>query len=88
MGIKLWLIPQISEHWPKNNPNTGKDIFTIFKIPFIASNLTNKLKITQEWITSNEVTQKLILRLCGTMQRLSTSNKRESLKKKSSIFFK
>jgi hypothetical protein len=20
IGIKLWLAPQISEHWPKNNP--------------------------------------------------------------------
>lgn len=20
IGIKLWLVPQISEHWPKNTP--------------------------------------------------------------------
>jgi len=54
IGINLWLIPQISEHWPNK-------IFGLLMINFflliwlgIESILIFKEGIVHEWITSND----------------------------------
>lgn len=52
IGIKLWLDPQISEHWPVNIPGRLINIFNWFKRPGIASALIPKEGIVHEWITS------------------------------------
>lgn len=79
MGINLWLVPQISEHWPKNNP--GRFIISMvwFKRPGVESILIPKAGTVQAWITSIEVVKIRIGKLNGRIHRLSTSNKRNSL---------
>lgn len=54
MGIKLWLIPQISEHWPKNIPGRFKYIIDWFRRPGVESILIPKDGTVQAWITSVE----------------------------------
>lgn len=55
IGIKLWLIPQISEHWPKNTPGRLRNIIDWFKRPGVESILIPKEGTVQAWITSEEV---------------------------------
>lgn len=54
IGIKLWLMPQISEHWPKNIPGRLRNIIDWFKRPGVESILTPKDGTVQAWITSVE----------------------------------
>lgn len=75
--MNLWLAPQISEHCPKNKPERLVENPTWFKRPGVASILTPKEGIVQEWITSAEVTNKRIWELKGTIIRLSTSKSRK-----------
>ena len=58
--MKLWLAPQISEHWPKNTPGRLNKIFSWFKRPGTASALIPKLGMVQEWMTSAAVTRRRI----------------------------
>lgn len=55
IGIKLWLIPQISEHWPKNTPGRLRNIIDWFNRPGVESILIPKDGTVQAWITSEEV---------------------------------
>lgn len=78
--MNLWLIPQISEHWPKNNPGRIENKFNWLIRPGIASTLIPKDWIVQEWITSNEVTINRIEILNGIIKLLSVSNNRNWFK--------
>lgn len=73
IGIKLWLIPQISEHWPKINP--GLLILTIWLFNWfgIVSILILIEGIVHEWITSIEVKINWIGILKGIIILLSVS---------------
>lgn len=55
IGINLWFIPQISEHWPKYNP--GRYIINKdwFRRPGVESILIPNEGTVQEWITSIDV---------------------------------
>lgn len=55
MGINLWLIPQISEHWPKYKPGRYIKIIDWFNRPGVESILIPKEGTVQAWITSKEV---------------------------------
>ena len=77
IGINLWFIPQISEHWPKNNPGRKAKIFIWLIRPGVASLFTPIDGIVQEWITSVEVVNIRIEILKGIIIRLSTSNNRK-----------
>lgn len=83
IGIKEWFIPQISEHWPKNNP--GRFIFNRdwFKRPGVESILIPNEGIVHEWITSIEEVRIRIGKLNGRTHRLSVSNNRNSFNFKS-----
>lgn len=48
MGIKLWLAPQISEHWPKKTPVRDVASGIWLSRPGTASTLTPKDGIAQE----------------------------------------
>lgn len=80
MGINLWLVPQISEHWPKYSPGRYIYKYIWFKRPGVESILIPKEGTVHEWITSIEVVRTRIGKLKGKTQRLSTSNKRNSFK--------
>lgn len=56
IGIKEWLAPQISEHWPKNTLDRLIKKFNWFKRPGVASTLTPNDGIVQEWRTSAALT--------------------------------
>lgn len=77
IGIKLWLIPQISEHWPKNIPGRFINKLIWFIRPGIASILIAKLGIVHEWITSSEEIKSRIFNLKGIIVLLSTSINRK-----------
>lgn len=79
MGMNLWLVPQISEHWPKNNP--GRFIISIiwFRRPGVESILIPRAGTVQAWITSIDVVKIRMGKLNGRIHRLSTSNSRNSL---------
>lgn len=55
IGIKLWLMPQISEHWPKNTPGRLRYIMDWFNRPGVESILIPKDGTVQAWMTSVEV---------------------------------
>lgn len=55
MGINLWLIPQISEHWPKKIPGRDIDKVDWLRRPGVESILIPSEGIAQAWITSIEV---------------------------------
>lgn len=77
IGINLWFAPQISEHWPKNKPERLEINLIWFNRPGVASILTPREGIVQEWITSVDVTKIRIWDLKGIIIRLSTSIKRK-----------
>lgn len=77
IGINLWLIPQISEHWPKNIPGRFINRLIWFIRPGIASILIARLGIVHEWITSSDEINSRILNLNGRIVLLSTSIKRK-----------
>lgn len=79
MGIKLWLAPQISEHWPKNTPLRLEEKQNWLIRPGTASILTPKEGIVQECKTSEEETKNRTGKNLGITKRLSTSNNRTSL---------
>lgn len=79
IGINLWFVPQISEHWPKNNPGRLIKKLAWFNRPGTASAFTHKEGIVHEWITSVAVIRIRIWVLNGKTIRLSTSNKRKVL---------
>jgi len=79
IGINLWLIPQISEHWPKYSPGRFINNIVWFRRPGVESILMPKEGIVHEWITSMEVVKIRIGKLNGRIQRLSTSKRRNSL---------
>lgn len=78
IGIKLWLAPQISEHWPNSKPGRRENILSWFKRPGNASTLIPIDGIVQEWITSAADTKSRIWVLYGMIVRLSTSRRRIS----------
>lgn len=55
IGIKLWLIPQISEHWPKNIPGRFINRVVWLRRPGVESILIPRDGIVQAWITSIDV---------------------------------
>jgi len=57
IGMKEWLVPQISEHWPVKRPTRLENKKIWFKRPGRASTLVPIEGIVQEWITSAEVTR-------------------------------
>jgi len=76
MGINLWLIPQISEHCPKNTPGRFIKSIVWFNRPGVESILIPNEGTVHAWITSIEVVKIRIGNLKGRMQRLSTSRSR------------
>lgn len=52
IGINEWFIPQISEHWPKNNPGRFINNMDWLSRPGVESILIPKEGIVHEWITS------------------------------------
>lgn len=76
MGINLWFAPQISEHWPKNNPGRYANNIIWLIRPGVESILIPNDGIVHEWITSVDVVIIRIGILNGIITRLSTSNKR------------
>lgn len=85
IGINLWFTPQISEHCPKKIPGRLGLNTTWFIRPGIASDLTAKAGIVQEWITSEEVTISLVAVLEGKITELSVFNKRGKLSEELSL---
>lgn len=79
MGIKLWFSPQISEHWPKNNPGRIMINVVWFRRPGVESILIPREGRVQAWITSAEVVRIRMGKLKGRIHRLSTSRSRNSL---------
>lgn len=79
IGINLWLIPQISEHWPKKRPGRFMKIIDWFRRPGVESILIPREGTVHEWITSIDVVKIRIGKLKGKMHRLSTSRSRNSL---------
>ena len=77
MGMKLWLAPQISEHWPKKIPGRLIKNLVWFNRPGLASTFTLKAGIVQEWITSVAVIKIRIWLFIGKIIRLSTSRRRK-----------
>ena len=78
IGINLWLIPQISEHWPKYKPGRFMNSIVWFRRPGVESILIPREGTVQAWITSIEVVKIRIGNLNGKIQRLSTSKSRNS----------
>lgn len=85
IGIKEWLEPQISLHWPKKIPKYVGLKKIKFSRPGQASTLTPILGSAQECRTSPEVTTNRKNWLPGTTTRLSTSNNRKSPKESSPV---
>lgn len=79
IGMNLWLIPQISEHWPKKIPGRDINIVVWFNRPGVESILIPRDGTVQAWITSIEVVRIRMGKLKGKMHRLSVSNNRNSL---------
>lgn len=78
IGINLWLIPQISEHWPKYKPGRFINNMVWFKRPGVESILIPREGTVHAWITSNEVVKIRMGNLNGRIHRLSTSRRRNS----------
>lgn len=78
MGINLWLIPQISEHWPKYSPGRCMIIRDWFSRPGVESILIPIEGTVHAWMTSIDVDSSRIGKLKGIMHRLSTSKRRNS----------
>lgn len=55
IGMKEWLVPQISEHCPKKTPVSLGNRLRLFRRPGIASTFNANEGTAQEWITSSEV---------------------------------
>lgn len=73
MGINEWLIPQISEHCPKNNPGEFIKKIIWLRWPGVASILIPNEGIVQEWITSEAVTIIWICNFIGKIICISVS---------------
>lgn len=74
--MNLWLVPQISEHWPKYSPGRFIKKLVWFSRPGVASVLTPNAGMVHEWITSMAVTSTRICEWNGRTTRLSTSSSR------------
>lgn len=74
--MKEWLIPQISEHWPKKIPARSMVVQNWLIRPGIASILIPKEGTVQEWITSAEEHKNRSGNPKGRTSRLSTSSRR------------
>ena len=85
IGIKEWLDPQISLHWPKKMPKCVGLKKIKFKRPGQASTFTPILGMVHECKTSLDVTINRKNWFLGTTIRLSTSSKRKSPKESSLI---
>jgi len=79
MGINLWFMPQISEHWPKKSPGRFINIIVWLRRPGVESILIPREGIVHAWITSIDVVKIRIGILKGKIHRLSTSRRRNSL---------
>lgn len=79
IGIKLWFVPQISEHWPKYKPGELHIKLTWFKRPGTASALIPSEGIVHEWRTSAAVIKLRTWELIGIEILLSTSRRRKEL---------
>ena len=93
MGIKLWLAPQISEHWPKTRPGFLLIILIIFKRPGEESALTPRDGKVQECSTSEEEIKSWTKIFWGRLTGLSVSKSRIEfklfcMKESNSIFLK
>lgn len=87
IGIKLWLAPQISEHWPKNSPGRLISNLIWFNRPGIASIFFPKDGIAHEWITSEDETIIRSWVFIGIIILLSTSSNRNEFKFKLDFWF-
>lgn len=76
MGIKEWLTPQISEHWPKKTPVRFKTRQDCLIRPGTASILIPNEGTVQEWITSKEEQRIRTGVSEGKIKQLSTSKRR------------
>lgn len=77
IGMNLWFAPQISEHWPKNNPGREANEKDWLRRPGTASILTPNEGSVHEWITSADEIKNFTCELKGITIRLSTSIKRK-----------
>ena len=74
--MKLWFIPQISEHWPATNPERFALNVVVFRRPGIESTFSPSEGMAQEWITSLLVVIARIHMFLGAMILFVTSSKR------------
>ena len=92
IGIKEWLVPQISEHCPVYNPTRFENKKIWFNRPGRASTFIPKEGIVQEWITSADVIKDRISIFTGKYNiSLVFSNRRTfdlSIKFSVSIMFR
>lgn len=65
IGIKEWLVPQISEHCPVNKPIRFENTNNWLSRPGRASALIPNDGIAHEWITSADVTSERIRFITG-----------------------
>lgn len=92
IGIKEWLAPQISLHWPTIIPQrlTNDEICLIR--PGVASILIPRDGIVHEWITSSDEIRNRIEHLIGIIKWLKVWSKRKKyislFKIKSNFIFK
>jgi len=92
MGIKEWLVPQISEHCPENNPKRFEVMKVWFRRPGRASTLIPMDGTLHLWITSIEETRARVVLEIG-MKRVSLVFRRRyelefSIKHSISLFMK
>lgn len=80
IGINLWFIPQISEHWPKKIPGRFLIKFNWLIRPGTASTLIPSDGTVHEWITSVEVVINRNGIFIGIIIRLSVSSNRNWFK--------
>lgn len=77
IGINEWLIPQISEHCPQNNPGRLQIMLIWFNRPGQASIFNPNLGTLNEWITSIDEINNRIFKFIGIIKCWSVSNKRK-----------
>ena len=92
IGMKLWFVPQISEHCPKYRPGLILSILTTLRRPGTESALIPKEGIVQAWRTSVEDIKSWIGVFVGITVLLSVSNSRRfsfrAIKESNSKFLK
>jgi hypothetical protein len=79
IGMKEWLVPQISEHCPEKRPSRLDEMNVWFKRPGRASTFTPIEGTAHEWITSMDDTSTRIDERAGMFKKSLVFSSRLSL---------